>query len=208
MLIEQEELEKIIKYYRLGNDVEFVGYQWVEPDTVWYYFRDRADNFYLLEASDYIMWIGGHGNPPEVMKDDYYEDANVSFPIEKWLTCHDNLDYNNYSGDYEGYVYWAKNSDRCIMAKVKGKFSDYKLENITKELPHYNQVDVATYAKKRIESELVSLVPRPEDQDVKLLSQKICNSIQDEIVKMAERLTILNTGKACNTSKQSSINHR
>jgi len=162
MFIEQEELAQITQYYRLNNDVEFVGCQWVNPDTVWYYFRDQADNFYLLEASDYIVWIGGQGNPPEEMSEDYYEEATVSFPIEKWLTHHDDLDYDNISGDYEGYVYWAKNSDRCVMAKVKGKFSDYKLENLTKELPHYDPADVEAYAKKRIENEVISVVPRPK----------------------------------------------
>ena len=55
MEIQQKELMKIIKHYRIHNKVSFIGFHAVEPDTTWYFFRAKNDDFYILEASDYVV---------------------------------------------------------------------------------------------------------------------------------------------------------
>ena len=45
MEIQQKELMKIIKHYRIHNKVSFIGFHAVDPDTTWYFFRAENDDF-------------------------------------------------------------------------------------------------------------------------------------------------------------------
>ena len=173
MEIQQKELMKIIKHYRIHNKVSFIGFHAVEPDTTWYFFRAKNDDFYILEASDYIIWVCGNGEPPKYLQADYYEDFSYSFKVERWLTSHNGLDKTDESGDYEGYLYWASNGDRCVMAKIKGKFSDYKIMNLVSKIPPHSELELAIFEKRRISCESVSEVPRPADQDLNILTKHI-----------------------------------
>ena len=191
MEIQQKELMKIIKYYRIHNKVSFIGFHVVDPDTTWYFFRAKNDDFYILEASDYIIWVCGNGEPPKYLQADYYKDFSHSFKVKKWLTSHNGLDKTDESGDYEGYLYWASNSDRCVMAKIKGKFSDYKIMNLVSKIPPHSELELAIFEKRRISCESVSEVPRPADQDINILTKHIQELVQKEVLELAQK--IINT---------------
>jgi len=56
MEIQTDELERIIKFYRISDDLDFIGFRTVDPDTFWYVFQSKNNprrNF-ILHASDYI----------------------------------------------------------------------------------------------------------------------------------------------------------
>ena len=191
MEIQQKELMKIIKHYRIQDKVSFIGFHAVDPDTTWYFFRAKNDVFYILEASDYVVWVCGNGEPPKYLQADYYEDFSYSFKVKRWLTSHNGLDKTDESGDYEGYLYWASNSDRCVMAKIKGKFSDYKIMNLISKIPPHSELELAIFGKRQISCELVSGVPRPTDQNINILTKKIQKLIQKEVLELAQK--IINT---------------
>lgn len=83
MEIQQKELMKIIKHYRIHNKVSFIGFHAVDPDTIWYFFRAKNGDFYILEASDYVVWVCGNGEPPKYLQADYYEDFSYSFKVKR-----------------------------------------------------------------------------------------------------------------------------
>ena len=41
MEIQTDELERIIKFYRISDDLDFIGFRKVDPDTFWYVFQSK-----------------------------------------------------------------------------------------------------------------------------------------------------------------------
>lgn len=184
MELQIEELKKVIKTYRLEN-LNFVGYEWTTPDDCFYYFSDKNDALYILVASDYVSWGCGNDEPPKTIQTDYYKDHKRNFLVKKWLTTHDGLDEKDESGDFEGYIYWASNGDRCTMAEIDGKVSDYELRGIDKGIPYRSQTSIAIYAKRMIMSEKVSAIPRPSYQNEEHLKKNILDAIIVDIKDIA-----------------------
>ena len=206
MEIQPEELRKIIKFYRIHHELKFIGFRAVDPDTFWYFFRDKKHRSYILCASDYIWWVCGNDEPPKTLINDYFTDFPYSFTVKKWLTSHDGLDSDDESGDYEGHLYWASNGDRCVMAEVEGEIPKKAIQTLVTEIPVHDELEIAVYARRFIGNEVVSSVPRPSNQNPKILEENIRELIRANMLTIAEKM--ITTGvdgmteeelKACNS---------
>ena len=185
MELQPNELETIIKAYRLNN-LDFIGFERVMPDDIAYYFCDKDKKLFILIASDYVAWGCGNDEPPETIQYSYYADHERNFPVKKWLTLHNGLNKNDESGDFEGYIYWASNGDRCTMAEIAGKLTDFQLNNLEKEIPYRAKTDIAIHAKRMIMAETISAVPRPSYQNEEHLNRNIRNAILDDLKHIAK----------------------
>lgn len=190
MEIQTDELERIIKFYRISDDLDFIGFRTVDPDTFWYVFQSKNNprrNF-ILHASDYISWCCGEGEPPEFLEANYFTDFICSFPVKRWLTSHDGLNLDDETGDREGYLYWASTGDRCMMAEIEGEIPEMAIRTLKTEIPIHDELEIAAYARHFIGNETFSEIPRPSSQDSKFLDENIRRIIRTNMLKIAEKI--------------------
>ena len=135
--MELAEISKILKYYRVdGLNLVFDGFEQINPDGWLYYFHDpENDDLYAALLTDYVGWGIGNGEPILEIADNYYPEHECDWNVEKWLTCRDEMDETDESGDYEGWFYWPECGDKCVFAKLKEKLTALAGRKLEKILP-------------------------------------------------------------------------
>ncbi len=189
MELSREEFADILKFYRIDDKLEFIGYHEVDPDTFWYFFHDkRSAAYYILEVADYITWVCGQEEVPETLDCYYYPDFSYSFEVKRWLTSHDGLDKTNESGDYEGYMYWANNGYRCVMAEIAKPIAVDTIKKLKTEIAEHDELEIALFKRRFIGAERVSAIPRPQSQNLEELDKNICEIIYKNAIADAKSL--------------------